>query len=333
MQVTRAGGPFELVERGIPEPGPWQVRIRVEACGICHSDAFIKEAHFPGLQLPRVPGHEVAGRVDAVGPEVTDYRTGDRVGVGWHGGHCFTCEPCRRGDFINCTNAQIAGISYDGGYADFMVAPTSALARIPDGYDAVKAAPLLCAGVTTYNALRNSGALPGQLVAISGIGGLGHLGVQFASRLGFRTVAITGGSDKADLARRLGAHEVIDTSREEPAARLRQMGGARVILATAPSGKAVTDLFEGLGPNGRVVVVGASMEPIEVSPMQLLVGRRALMGWASGTARDSQDTMEQAHLSGIEPMIETFPLERANEAYERMITNAARFRVVLTMGR
>ena len=332
MQVTRPGGRFELVERAIPTPRAGQVRIKVEACGICHSDAFVKEAQFPGLDLPRVPGHEVAGRVDAVGDGVYGYAPGDRVGVGWHGGHCFHCEPCRRGDFINCAQAQIAGISYDGGYAEYMVAPESALARIPDALASVDAAPLLCAGITTFNALRNSGAMSGDLVAVQGVGGLGHLAIQFSNRLGFRTVAISRGREKEPLARELGADEYIDTHTQQPGERLQELGGAKVVLATAPSGKAMSPLLDGLAPNGKVVVVGASMEPIEVSPMQLIGGRRSIVGWASGDARDSQDTLELAALRRVRPMIEQLPLEKANEAYERMITNKARFRMVLTMG-
>jgi len=324
---------LELVERDIPEPGPEQVRIKVEACGICHSDAFTKEGIFPGIRYPIVPGHEIAGHIDAVGPGVTPWQTGQRVGVGWHGGHCRRCEPCRRGDFINCRNLKIPGISYDGGYAEYLVAPAEALALIPDDLEAERAAPLLCAGITTYNALRNSGARAGDLVGILGIGGLGHLGVQFAAKMGFETVAIARGRDKEALARKLGAQHYLDSKAQNVAAELTRLGGARVILATVTSAKAMSAVIGGLGVNGKLLVVGASADPIEVSPVQLISARRSIQGWPSGTAIDSEDTLAFSVMSGVRPMIETMPLERAAAAYERMMSGNARFRMVLTTER
>jgi D-arabinose 1-dehydrogenase-like Zn-dependent alcohol dehydrogenase len=329
--VSKPGADFELVEREIPSPGRGQVRIRVQACGICHSDLLVKEGQWPGIQYPRVPGHEVAGIIDELGPEVTTWKKGQRVGVGWYGGRDGDCLACRRGDFINCANLQVTGISYDGGYEQYMVAPVDALALMPDGLAAAEAAPLLCAGITTFNALRHSGALAGDLVAIQGVGGLGHLGIQFASKLGFRVVAVGRGPGNAELARRLGASLYIDSQAVNAAAELAKMGGARVILATAPSSKAMSALFEGLGVNGKMVVVGATNEPIEVSPIQLIRGRRSLQGWPSGTATDSEDTLQFAGASGVRPMIEPFPLERVKDAYERMMSGNAEFRVVLTM--
>ncbi len=333
VQISHANGPLELVERDIPEPGPEQVRIKVEACGICHSDAFTKEGIFPGIRYPIVPGHEIAGHIDAVGPGVTPWQTGQRVGVGWHGGHCRRCEPCRRGDFINCRNLKIPGISYDGGYAEYLVAPAEALALIPDDLEAERAAPLLCAGITTYNALRNSGARAGDLVGILGIGGLGHLGVQFAAKMGFETVAIARGRDKEALARKLGAQHYLDSKAQNVAAELTRLGGARVILATVTSAKAMSAVIGGLGVNGKLLVVGASADPIEVSPVQLISARRSIQGWPSGTAIDSEDTLAFSVMSGVRPMIETMPLERAAEAYERMMSGNARFRMVLTTER
>ena len=331
VQVTKPGGNFELVERNIPEPARNQVRIKVEACGICHSDALVKEGYWPGIQYPRVPGHEIAGRIDAVGSDVTNWKPGQRVGVGWHGGHDFTCNACRRGDFMNCQNEQITGISYDGGYQEYMVAPAEAVAAIPDDLPAAEAAPLLCAGITVFNALRNSGARAGDLVAVLGIGGLGHLGIQYANKMGFRTFAIGRGKDKEALARKLGAVHYVDTAAGDPAAALQKFGGAQVILATAPDSKSMSALFNGLTADGKFVVVGASPDPITVTPLQLIVGSKTLQGWASGIATDSEDTMQFSALTGVRPMIEKYPLEKAAEAYEQMISGRARFRVVLTM--
>jgi len=332
VQISKPGGNFELVERNIPDPGRNQVRIKVEACGICHSDALVKEGYWPGIQYPRVPGHEIAGRIDAVGADVTNWTPGQRVGVGWHGGHDFTCEFCRRGDFINCKNEPITGITFDGGYADYMISPAEAVAAIPDDLSAADAAPLLCAGITVYNALRNSGARPGDLVAVQGIGGLGHLGVQYAKQMGFRTFAIGRGKDKEALARKLGAVHYVDTAAGDPSAELQKFGGARIILATAPDSKSMSAVFNGLTRNGNLIVVGAGSEPLAVTPLQLIMGRTSLQGWASGTAMDSEDTMQFSSLTGVRPMIEKFPLEKAAEAYDQMISGRARFRVVLTMG-
>ena len=332
VQVSKAGGNFELVERNIPEPGRNQVRIKVEACGICHSDQLVKEGYWPGIQYPRVPGHEIAGRIDAVGGDVSNWKPGQRVGVGWHGGHDFTCNACRRGDFINCQNEQITGISYDGGYQEYMLAPAEAVAAIPDDLPAADAAPLLCAGITVFNALRHSGARPGDLVAIQGIGGLGHLGIQYARQMGFRTFAIGRGKDKEALARKLGAAHYVDTAAGDPSAELKKFGGASVILATAPDSKSMSALVNGLASNGKLVVVGAGADPLAVTPIQLIVGSKTLQGWASGIATDSEDTMQFSTLSGVRPMIEKYPLEKAAEAYDQMISGRARFRVVLTMG-
>ena len=331
VQISKAGGNFEVVERPTPQPGRGQVRIKVEACGICHSDALVKEGHWPGIQYPRVPGHEIAGRVDAIGPDVTLWKPGQRVGVGWHGGHCFQCDPCRRGDFVNCQFEKITAIHFDGGYAEYMIAPAEAVAAMPDDLPADEAAPLLCAGITVYNALRNSDARAGDLVAVQGIGGLGHLGIQYARQMGFHTVAIGRGGDKQALAKKLGAHSYVDTSAGSPAQALQKMGGARVILATAPDSKSMSAVFDGLGPRGTLIVVGAGMEPLTVTPLQLIGGSKTVRGWASGTARDSQDTLEFSALSGVRPMIERYPLEKAAEAYDQMISGRARFRVVLTM--
>ncbi|MGB6176220.1 MAG: alcohol dehydrogenase [Methylocella sp.] len=330
VQVARPGGPFELIEREIPQPGPGQVRIKVDACGICHSDSLVKEGHWPGLQYPRVPGHEVAGVVDAVGADVAEWTAGQRVGVGWYGGHCGHCESCRRGSFITCVNLLISGISYDGGYADYMIAPAQGLALVPEELSATDAGPLLCAGITTYNALRNSGARAGDLVAILGVGGLGHLGVQFAAKMGFRTVAIARGQDKGSLVHNLGARHFIDSQTQDPAEDLMKLGGARVILATVTNAKAMSAVAGGLGVDGKLVIVGAPAEPLEVSALQLLVARRSIAGWPSGTSIDSQDTLAFSVLAGVRSMNEIFPLERAAEAYERMMSGNARFRVVLT---
>ena len=331
VQVGKAGGNLELVERNIPDPARNQVRIKVEACGICHSDALVKEGHWPGINYPRIPGHEIAGRIDAVGADVANWKPGQRVGVGWHGGHCFTCEACRRGDFVNCKFEKITGITHDGGYAEYLVTPAEAVAAIPDDLPAAEAAPLLCAGITVFNALRHSGARAGDLVAIQGIGGLGHLGIQYARQMGFRTFAIGRGKDKEALARKLGAAHYVDTSAGDPAAELQKFGGAAVILATAPDSKSMSALFNGLSSRGKFIVVGASADPINVTPIQLITGSKALQGWASGIATDSEDTMNFSVLSGVRPMIEKYPLEKAAEAYNQMISGRARFRVVLTM--
>jgi len=330
-QITKPGADFQIVEREIPEPGRGQVRIKVQACGVCHSDILTKEGLWPGIQYPRVPGHEVAGIIDQVGQGVTAWKKGQRVGVGWHGGQDNTCRECRRGDFRNCRNLQVTGISYDGGYQQYMVAPIEALAALPEGLKDVEAAPLLCAGITTYNALRHSGALPGDLVAVQGIGGLGHLGVQFANKFGYRTVAIGRGAENAALARKLGAALYIDTQSSNAVDELQKLGGARVILATAPSSRAMSELIGGLGPNGELMVVGATNDPIEVTPLQLINGSRTIQGWASGTPADSEDTLNFSELTGVRPMIETYPLDRADEAFARMMSGKAQFRVVLTM--
>ncbi len=331
VQVARGGGPLELVERDVPEPARGEVRVRIEACGVCHSDSLTVEGQWPGLAFPRIPGHEIAGVIDAVGAGVDGWSTGQRVGVGWFGGHCGYCEPCRRGWLIDCRNLRIPGISYDGGYAEAMVAPADALAAIPDEFAAVDAAPLLCAGVTTFNALRHSGAMPGDVVAILGIGGLGHLGVQFANKLGFRTVAIARGADKEALARKLGAHYFIDNASEDVAAALNRLGGARAVLATVTSAKAMTPAIDGLAVRGRLIVVGVDPEPIQVTPLQLIGGSRSVVGHAAGASINSEDTLVFSALTGVRPMIETMPLARAPEAYARMMRGDARFRMVLTM--
>ena len=330
-QISNPGGDFQIVEREIPEPGEGHVRIKVQACGVCHSDVLTKEGAWPGIEYPRVPGHEVAGVIDEVGDGVSEWKKGQRVGVGWHGGHDGTCLSCRRGDFRNCLNLKIPGISYDGGYQQYMVAPVEALAPIPESLSDVEAAPLLCAGITTYDALRRSGARPGDLVAVQGIGGLGHLGIQFASKFGYKVAAIGRGSENASLAKKLGANVYIDSKATNAAEALQKMGGAQVILATAPSSKAMSDLIDGLGPNGKLIVVGATFDPIEVTPIQLISGSRTIQGWAAGTAADSEDTLRFAELTGVRPMIETYPLEKAAEAYARMLSGNAQFRVVLTM--
>ena len=330
-QISKPGGDFEIVEREIPEPGPGHVRIKVQACGVCHSDVLTKEGLWPGIQYPRVPGHEVAGIVDEVGEGVSAWKKGQRVGVGWHGGQDNTCRECRRGDFRNCRNVKVCGISYDGGYQEYMVAPVEALAAIPETLSYAEAAPLLCAGITTYNALRHSRALPGDLVAVQGIGGLGHLGIQFANKFGYKVAAIGRGSENAALAKKLGANVYIDSKATNAAEALQKLGGAQVILATAPSSKAMSELIDGLGPNGELMVIGAAFDPIEVTPLQLISGSKTIQGWAAGTPADSEDTLRFAELSGVRPMIETYPLEKAAEAYARMLSGKAEFRVVLTM--
>jgi D-arabinose 1-dehydrogenase-like Zn-dependent alcohol dehydrogenase len=331
-QISKPGGDWELVEREIPEPGTGQVRVKVEACGICHSDFVVKEGLWPGLQFPRVPGHEVAGRIDAVGGNVTAWKKSQRVGVGWHGGHCFVCEQCRRGDFAMCINRKVTGIDFDGGYAEYMIAPAAALALIPEELPAEEAGPFMCAGVTVYNALRNSGARAGDVVAVHGIGGLGHLGVQYARQMGFKTVAVGRGRDKEELAKKLGAHHYIDSGSGDAAAELQKLGGANVILATAPNAQAISALVDGLSAGGKLVMPAAPTEPLAISPMSLFLERRSVLGWYSGTAKDSQDTLEFSALTGVHPMIEKYPLSRVAEAYEQMHSGKVRFRSVLTMG-
>jgi D-arabinose 1-dehydrogenase-like Zn-dependent alcohol dehydrogenase len=330
-QLPKPGADFEIVEREIPNPDAGEVRIKVQACGVCHSDVFTKEGQWPGIQYPRVPGHEIVGLIDEVGAGVSGWKKGQRVGVGWHGGHDGTCRACRRGDFRNCQNLKVPGISYDGGYEQFMVAPVEAVVAIPESLGAAEAAPLLCAGITTYNSLRHSGAMPGDLVAVQGIGGLGHLGIQFASKFGYQVAAVGRGSESAALAEKLGASFYIDNKSTNAAEALQKLGGAQVILATAPSSKAMSELFDGLGPNGKLMVIGVASEPLEVTPVQLVTGSRAIQGWASGTTADEEDTLRFAELSGVRPMIETYPLEKAAEGYARMMSGKAQFRVVLTM--
>ncbi|MBZ5572163.1 MAG: alcohol dehydrogenase [Acidobacteriia bacterium] len=332
VQVSKAHGNFEVVERPIPEPGKGQVRIKVEVCGICHSDVLVKEGIWPSQPYPRIPGHEIAGRIDSAGADVTQWKPGQRVGVGWHGGHCFVCDPCRRGDFILCKFEKVTAIHFDGGYAEYMIAPAEALAAMPDDLPADEAAPLMCAGITLYNPLRNSGARAGDLVAIQGIGGLGHLGIQYARQMGFRTVAIGRGGDKEPLARKLGAHSYIDTGSGDPAAALQKLGGARLVLATAPDSKSISALIDGVAPGGKLLVLGVGTEPLSFSGLQLILPRRTVQGWPSGTAMDSEDTLRFSAMTGVRPMIERYPLEKAAEAYERMLSGKARFRVVLTMG-
>ncbi|MBI2742690.1 MAG: alcohol dehydrogenase catalytic domain-containing protein [Chlamydiales bacterium] len=332
VQVSRPNGPLELVERDIPEPPAGSVRIKVQACGVCHSDCFAKEGTFPGIQYPRVPGHEVAGVIDSVGPGVVTWKPGQRVGVGWHGGYCTRCTPCRHGDFVNCSNMKVCGISYDGGYAEYMIAPIEALALIPEELSAVEAGPLMCAGITTFNALRNSGARAGDSVAILGVGGLGHLAVQFAAKMGFNTIAIARGKDKEALAKKLGARHYIDSQTQDPAQELTKLGGAKVILSTITNAKAIQALLNGLSINGKLIIAGVADAPLEVQPMWLIAGSRTVAGWASGTAMDSQETMDFSAQAGIRSMNEVFPLEKATEAYDRMMSGKARFRVVLTTG-
>jgi len=330
-QISRPKGPFEIVERKIPEAAAGTVRIRVQACGICHSDSLTKEGGFPGLQYPRVPGHEVAGVIDAVGPGVAGWEAGQRVGVGWNGGYCGYCDHCRRGEFFACVRGQVTGITYDGGYAEYLIAPASAVALMPAELPPVEAGPLMCAGLTTFNALRNSGARPGDLVAVLGLGGLGHLGVQYAAKMGFHTVGIARGKDKEPLARKLGASVYIDSQAQDPAAELLKLGGAKVILATATSGEAMSAVQGGVAVNGTLLIVGAA-ESMQVSPLSLFMGCRSVKGWYSGTSIDSQDTLAFSMRAGVRPMIETYPLERVAEAYDRMMSGKARFRVVLTIG-
>lgn len=330
-QIPKPGGSFQIVERDVPAPAAGQVRIKVHACGVCHSDSLVKEGFLPGLKYPRVPGHEVVGIVDAVGADVTQFQPGQRVGVGWHGGHCGQCDNCRNGDFFGCVALQITGASFDGGYGEYMVAPAVGVAHLPEQLSFVEAAPLMCAGITTYNALRNSPARPGDVVGVLGLGGLGHLGVQYAAKMGFKTIAIARGADKGPLARQLGAHQYIDSQTQDPAAELQKLGGAKVIIATVTNGDAMSATQGGLGLNGMFVVIGA-VQSMTVSPLFLLSGRRSVKGWYSGMATDSQDTLKFSVLTGVRSMNEVYPLARVAEAYDRMASGKARFRVVLTMG-
>ncbi len=334
MKVAQVGGPnqeIQIVEREVPEPGPRQVRIKVEACGVCHSDMFTVVGAWPGIKYPRVPGHEVVGKIDALGKDVPDWKQGARVGVGWHGGHCGHCARCRRGDFITCVYGQVPGISYDGGYAEYMIVPFDVLAAVPDSLSSAEAAPLLCAGITMFNSLRHTRAEAGDLVAVLGMGGLGHLGVQFAARMGFKTVAIARGAEKAPFAKKLGAAHYIDSTSQDVAKELTKLGGATVVLATVTDAKSMAATIGGLAIDGTLVVLGASQDPIEVSPLMLIGQRRNISGWPSGTATDSEDTLKFSELSGVKAMIETFPLARAAEAYARMMSGKAKFRVVITM--
>jgi D-arabinose 1-dehydrogenase-like Zn-dependent alcohol dehydrogenase len=331
IQVSRPNGPFEIVERPIPEPDTGSVRIRVQACGICHSDSLVKEGHYPGIQYPRVPGHEIAGVIDAVGAGAEGWQPGQRVGVGWNGGYCGRCDHCRRGEFFACVTHQVTGITFDGGYAEYMIAPASAVARMPAELPATDAAPLMCAGLTTFNALRNAGARAGDVVAILGLGGLGHLALQYAAKMGFRTVGIARGKDKEPLAHQLGASIYIDSQTQDPAAELLKLGGAKVILATATSGEAMSAVEGGLAVNGTLLIVGAA-PTMQMSPLLLISGCRAIKGWYSGTSIDSQDTLAFSARVDVRPMNEIFPLERASEGYDRMMSGKARFRVVLSIG-
>jgi D-arabinose 1-dehydrogenase-like Zn-dependent alcohol dehydrogenase len=332
VQINKPGGEWEFVERDIPEPEAGKVRIKVEACGVCHSDVFVKDGLWPGIEYPRVPGHEIAGRIDAVGSNVTEWKTGQRAGVGWHGGHCFVCEPCRRGDFAMCVNRKITGFDFDGGYAQYVIVPAAAVAAIPDQIPAEEAAPFMCAGVTVFNALRHAGASGGDLVAVLGVGGLGHLGIQYAHQMGFETVAIGKGNNKEPLAKKLGAQHYIDTGAANATTELQKLGGARVILATAPDAAAISALVDGLSPNGKLVVPAAPNAPLTIAAASLILGRRSVAGTYAGTARDSEDALEFSELAGVHPMIEKYPLERAAEAYEQMLRGRVRFRAVLTMG-
>jgi D-arabinose 1-dehydrogenase-like Zn-dependent alcohol dehydrogenase len=333
VQVTKPKGPFEMVEREIPQAGPGDVRVKVQACGVCHADMYVKEGLWPGVQYPRITGHEIAGVVDALGAGVKGWKVGDRVGVGWYGGHCGYCDSCRRGVFELCLNdRQVTGFSHDGGYAEYTIAHAPTLALIPDDLTPVDAGPLMCAGVTTFNSLRHTGAGPGELVAVLGLGGLGHLGVQYAVKMGFKAVAIARGADKADLAKKLGARLYIDSTTQDPAEELKKLGGAKVILATVTSGKAMTSVLGGLAQSGKLVVLGAADTPLEVPAVNLISGRTSLMGWPSGNSIDSQDAMAFSALTGVRPMTQTFRLERATEAYELMLSGKARFRAVITTG-
>jgi alcohol dehydrogenase/propanol-preferring alcohol dehydrogenase len=329
--INSAGADFSLEERDIPSPKENEVLIKVDACGVCHSDNMTKEGAFPGIELPRVPGHEVIVKVEGIGDSVSQWKKGQRVGVGWHGGHCFECEPCRRGDFISCENAKVSGISYDGGYAEYMTAPQEAVVQVPEEMNASEAAPLLCAGITVYNGIRNAGIRAGDLVAVQGIGGLGHLALQYASKMGMQTVAISHSADKKDLAEKMGAHHFINSGEEDPAEALQKLGGAKLIVATAPKGDAMTKVVDGLGVDGKLLTIAATGEVVEISPMQMIMGRKSVVGWPCGTAVDSEDTLKFSQMTGTKPMIEEYPLDKVNEAFARMMNNEARFRVVLKM--
>ncbi|HEY2119249.1 MAG TPA: alcohol dehydrogenase [Candidatus Acidoferrum sp.] len=330
-QVGKAGGEFEFVEREIPKPGMGEIRIKVKACGVCHSDVVTKEGGWPGMVYPRIPGHEIAGVVEEVGDHVTEWKKGDRVGVGWHGGHCFVCASCRRGDFVTCQNEAITGVTRDGGYAQYVIARHEAVALLPADLDFADAGPLMCAGITTFNALRNSGARLGDLVGVQGIGGLGHLGIQFAAKAGYKVAAIGRGPENGELAKKLGAAIYLDSKTANASQELQKLGGAKVILCTAPNSKAMSELVDGLSAGGKLLVVGATPEPLEISPLQLILARRNVQGWPSGTAMDSEDTLRFSAQSGVRAMIEKYPLAKAKEAYERMMSGHAQFRVVLTM--
>jgi D-arabinose 1-dehydrogenase-like Zn-dependent alcohol dehydrogenase len=332
-QVSRAGGPLEIVEREIPEPGSGWVRIKVQACGICHSDVVVKDGFWPGIQYPRVPGHEAIGVIDAVGPNVPPrWKTGQRVGVGWNGGYCGYCDNCRRGDFFTCqTSTDVTGVTRDGGYAEYMVTPISALAMVPESLGSVEAAPLMCAGVTTYNCLRNGGARAGDVVAVLGIGGLGHLAVQYAAKMGCKVVAIARGKEEEPLARQLGAHYHIDNKTQDPAAELQKLGGAKVVLATVTAPEAMKQALGGLGVHGRMMLIGA-VNSLEVNPLQMLLSNQSVTGWYSGMSIDSEDTLNFSALTGVHSMNEAFPLDRVAEAYDHMVSGKARFRVVLNIG-
>lgn len=332
MQVPAGGGAFQLVQKEFPDPGPGKVRIRVQACGVCHGDSLTKEGMWPGIQFPRIPGHEVAGVVDAVGADVPLFKPGQRVGLGWHGGHCNYCNPCRRGDFMLCENGLVSGIHFDGGYADYVIAPANAIAFMAPELDDVDAAPLLCAGVTTFNALRNSGARTGDTVVILGIGGLGHLAIQYAAKSGYRTIAVARGQDKAPLAKQLGAHVYIDSTTQDPAKELQKLGGANIIVSTITSAKGLEWVINGLAPAGKFILLGAPDGPVVIDPFPMLLGRRTVAGWPSGTGMDSEDTLKFSALTGVKSMNEVYPLEKAEEAYNRMMSGKARFRVVLKMG-
>ena len=331
VQVVKAGGPLELVTREVPEPAAGQVRVRVQACGVCHSDSVTMYGVFP-IDYPRAPGHEVVGVVDAVGEGVTQWKTGQRVGIGWYGGHCGKCEPCRRGDHICCVMLQIPGVTYDGGYADYIVAPAMALAAVPDSLSGAEAGPLLCAGITTFNAIRNSGARPPDVVAILGMGGLGHLGVQYAAKMGYTTVAIARGADKEKFAHELGAHYYIDNAAQDVSAELQKLGGARTIIATVTDADAMSSSIGGLGHQGKLIILGVPGDPLKVPAIPLIMQKRAVAGWPSGTSIDSEDTLKFSSLFGVKALIEKYPLEKAPEAFERMMSGKARFRVVLETG-